>query len=151
LQESSLDIDGMIELFLRRYMHWRPLTWFDAELKTTLGVDVYQHPFPREQGFYAIEVDNVKLLVLKCELEDEVKARAISDFLQLDQFRLIRSNVSSHRSHARQYDEFKRRIRLPPWLLDEMYESKFARFFYTDQERAEFRRRWSGACNSGHS
>jgi hypothetical protein len=144
LQESTLDVDAMIALFLDHYMHWRPLTWFDAELKTTLGVDVFQHPFPREQGFNAIEVGNVRLLVLKCELDDNVKARAIADFLELGDFRLIRSNVSSDRSHARQYEQFKRQIRVPRWLLDEMYESKFARFFYTDEEIAGFRRRWSG-------
>ncbi|MBM3779475.1 MAG: hypothetical protein FJW23_14770 [Acidimicrobiia bacterium] len=144
LQESPLDIDSMIDIFIERFMHWRPLTWFDAELKTTLGLDVFQHPFPREQGFNTIAGSNVELLLLKSELDDTVKAGAIADFLGLDAFTMVRSNVSSDRSHARQYEEFKRRIRVPDWLLDDLYESKFARFFYTDEERARFRRRWSG-------
>ena len=140
--ESSLDVDQMIDLFLTRYMHWRPLTWFDAELKTTLGVDVFQQPFDCARGFAEIASDQVQLLVMKSELDDNSKARAIADFLGLDSFSIVRSNVSSNRSHATRYDEFKRRIRVPDWLLDEMYNSKYARHFYSPEERTRCRQRW---------
>jgi hypothetical protein len=56
----------------------------------------------------------------------------------------VRSNVSSNRSHALQYEKFKQQIKVPDWLLDEMYDSKYARFFYSEGERARFRTRWSG-------
>jgi hypothetical protein len=141
--DSPLDVEGMIQVFLDQYMHWRPLLWLDTELKTTLGVDVYQYPFSLQQGFAIINERNIDLLVMKCELDDAAKSRAIAQFLGLDDFKMVRSNVSSQRSHARQYEEFRRRIRVPDWLLEEMYESKYARFFYSDEERARFRARWS--------
>ena len=123
-------------------MHGRPLTWFDAELKRTLGVDVFQYPFSTEKGFAVIRSQNVDLLVLKCELDDERKGRAIADFLGLETLELVRSNVSSKRAHARKYDLFKKRIRVPDSLLDAMYDSKFSRHFYSAEELARSRIRW---------
>jgi hypothetical protein len=144
IEQSTYDIEKIIQIFLTRYMHSRPLTWFDAEVKTTLGVDVFRDPFPIARGYNIVSSDNVSLLVLKCELDDQSKARAIAEFLDLDSFEIVRSNVTGQKSHARQYAEFKRHMRVPEELLDEMYESKFARFFYSEAERARCRDRWSG-------
>jgi hypothetical protein len=144
IEESSHDIETIIQIFVQRYMHSRPLTWFDAEVKTTLGVDVFQYPFPIAKGYNIISSGNVSLLVLKCELDDQSKAGAIAEFLGLEYFEIVRSNVTGEKSHARQYAEFKQRLRVPDWLLDQMYESKYARFFYSDDERSCCRDRWSG-------
>jgi hypothetical protein len=144
IDQSDCDIDTIIQIFLDRYMHSRPLTWFDAEVKTTLGVDVFNYEFPIEQGYNIIRDGNVSLLVLKCELDDGSKARAIAEFLGLDDFEMVRSNVTGGKSHATQYAQFQQCLRIPERLLDEMYESKYARFFYSEKERSGFRDRWSG-------
>ncbi len=111
---------------------------------TNFGIDVYQTPFPVDQGYTVISEGRINLLVLRCELDDRTKARAIGDFLGLDEFEIVRSNVASDKSYAGQYAEFKRRIRIPPALLDQMYNSKFARHFYSSEERQRFRALWSG-------
>ena len=146
--QTTLTVEQMIEVFLNQYVHGRPLVWFDAELKTTLGLDVYQHAFSPEQGYATMSGCNVELLVLKSELDDATKAQAIANFLQIDTFELVRSNVSSRRSHATAYAEFKRKIRIPEALLDAMYESKYAKHFYSAEELAKFRARWSGDGSS---
>ncbi|MCA9185227.1 MAG: hypothetical protein KDA99_06390, partial [Planctomycetales bacterium] len=89
-EESSLSVEAMIELFLMQYVHGRPLTWLDAELKRMLDVDVYQYPFDLERGCAMIESGNVDLLVLKCELPDDVKAKTIAEFLKLEKLELTR-------------------------------------------------------------
>ncbi|MCA9262625.1 MAG: hypothetical protein KDA60_02205 [Planctomycetales bacterium] len=142
--ESPVDVESMIDMFLARYVHGRPLTWFDAEVKRTLGIDVFQSTFPREQGHGVFRTGNVELLVLKSELDDETKSHAIADFLGLESLTLVRSNVSSNRGHADKYAEFKQKIRIPSALLDAMYNSKYAQFFYTPDELAQFRNKWSG-------
>jgi hypothetical protein len=88
-------------------------------------------------------------LVLRCELSDEVKAGAIADFLNLEEFTIVRSNRTSDKPYAYQYDEFRRRIRLPATLLDELYESKFAKHFYSDEERRQWRTRWLTGSGPG--
>jgi hypothetical protein len=121
------------------------LTWLDAEVKTHFGIDIFQHPFPIERGYTAISHDNVSLLVLRCDLDDRTKAQAIADFIGLDKFEILRSNVASDKNYASPYSMFKQRIKLPPALLDQMYDSKFARHFFSREERELFRKRWSGA------
>ena len=139
------DIDELIGVFIEKYMHSRPLTWLDAEIKTNFGIDVYQTPFPTDQGYTVISQGRISLLVLRCELNDRKKARAIADFLGLDEFEIVRSNVASEKNYARQYAEFKQRIRMPQVLLEQMYNSKFARHFYSTEERDQLRIRWSGS------
>jgi hypothetical protein len=132
------------EIFLSEYIHTRPIIWLDAELKTTLNVDVYGHAFPKERGHVRISTEKVDLLVLKCEIDDETKSRAIADFLGLEELELVRSNVAENKSYADTYQQFKERIKIPEPLLSRMYESKYAQHFYSPEEIVRFRKRWSG-------
>jgi len=145
IELSDYDIDKLIEIFIENYMHSRPLTWLDAEIKTIFDIDVFQYPFPVDRGYTVISSGRTSLLVLRCELDDRTKAQAIADFLDLDEFEIVRTNVASEKSYASQYAEFKQHIRIPPALLDQMYNSKFARHFYSGKEREQFRARWSGS------
>lgn len=138
------DVPALRQLFLRQYNHARPLIWFDAELKATLGVDVYAHPFPQTIGHQRISTEQADVLILKSEVDDEVKSRAIADFLGLDKLELVRSNVAEDKSYAGVYGQFKRQIRLPGSLLSRMYGSRYARHFYSAAELARFRERWGG-------
>jgi hypothetical protein len=145
---SECDTDELINIFIDRYRHWRPLTWLDAEIKTCFGIDIFQYPFSIEQGYAVIKEGNTDLLVLRCELDDHKKEQAIADFLGLDEFGLVRSNVRSEKPEAQKYADFKRRLKLPPALLDLMYDSKYAKHFYSSEERDLFRERWGGESAS---
>ena len=140
---SEYDTTALVDIFVDRHMHWRPLTWLDVEVKSHFNIDIYRHPFPIEQGYTVISHENIHLLVLRCELDDRDKERAIAAFLDLDEFDIVRSNVRSEKPGGERYEEFKKRIRMPPALLDQMYDSKFARHFYSSEERDQFKRRWS--------
>lgn len=142
---ADFDIDELTRIFVDHYMHFRPLTWFDAELKRTLGIDVYQHPFPAETGYKTISSNNIDLLIVRCELDDTSKARAISDFIGLNDFEITRSNIAANKPYAARYAEFKEHLQLPEPLLDNIYMSKYARHFYTEDERKIFRAHWRGA------
>ncbi len=148
VQPVACDTDELIDVFIERYMHSRPLTWLDAEIKTHFGIDVFQLPFPIERGYTTISQDNVSLLVLRCDLDDRAKGRAIADFIGLDKFEIVRSNVASDKNYAIPYSMFKQRIKLPPPLLDQMYDSKFARHFFSKEELDLFREQWSGASST---
>ena len=144
VEPTECDTDKLIHVFIEKYMHWRPLTWLDAEVKTNFGIDIFQHPFPIEKGYTTISQGIVSLLVLRVELDDRTKAQAIADFIGLNKFEIVRSNVASEKSYASPYEEFKQRIKIPLALLDQMYDSKYARHFFSSEERDNFRERWSG-------
>jgi len=142
LPQSSHTIEQLGRIFQDRYVHSRPLTWFDAELKTTLGIDVFAHDFPRERGYERYDNGPVRLLVLKSEIDDAAKQHAIAEFLGLDGFEMVRSNITAQKQEASLYDRFKREIRFSRAFLSRMYDSKYARHFYARWELEELSARW---------
>lgn len=123
----------------------RTLDWFDRELAPSLGIDVYDHAFDPSIGYGLIESPSVRMLLLRQESLDVAPA-AIGQFLGLSHdVALDRENVGAGKEYSDLYASVLRRARLPESTLDLAYDSRFARHFYSDAEREEFRRRWSGA------
>lgn len=148
---GTLTVDELIDTFLTRYHQDTPLTWFDRELKTHFGIDAYETPFAHEEGRLIVRTERVDVLVIRLE---DFKTRlqpALAEFLGTKDIVTPPANVSEEKEYADLYSEVRRRIVFPPELLDHLYESRYARHFYTDQERTRFRARWSGEGESSQS
>ena len=52
--DADLAIQELVNTFIDKYRHPVPLTWFDVEIKQTLGIDVFEYPFPKEKGILSI-------------------------------------------------------------------------------------------------
>ena len=117
----------------------------DEEMRHATGVDVYRHPFPRDEGFLRFREGSIDVLVIKTETDDARKERALSQFLGLAELRLARSNLASEKTYARQYREFQERIRFSDAFFRTMYDSKYARHFYGDDELERHAARWHGS------
>jgi hypothetical protein len=146
---DRVSTDGLIRLFFERYSCYRPLIWFDEEMKYETGVDIYQHAFPRDRGSLAFRDGSVEVLVLKTETDDAVKEEALSEFLGIEDVRLVKSNVGAQKAYAQQYSEFKERIRFSEDFFRTMYESRYARHFYDDAEIVRFSRQWHRDTRGG--
>ncbi|MFC1812461.1 putative capsular polysaccharide synthesis family protein [Thermodesulfobacteriota bacterium] len=132
--KSHLEIKKLIEIFLSEYKHDVPLTWFDKEIKQTLGIDIYQHPFPKEKGYLTIRKDCFNLLILKLELPDTLKQEVISEFLEVNDLFLQRKNVGQEKVYSETYRKFRHLVHLPRPYLEKMLYSKYTRHFYSDSE-----------------
>jgi hypothetical protein len=141
-RQGRISTDALLELFFERYACERPLIWFDEEMRYATGVDVYRHPFPLDEGFAIFRDGSREVLVLKTETDDAVKERAVARFLGLERLALPRSNVAADKAYARQYGEFKQRVRFPEEFFRTMYDSKYARHFYGQEELARFAAGW---------
>lgn len=141
---SALEIEELVRDFIHKYNHDVPLTWFDEELRATTGIDVYQHPFPHQKGCQRIDDPPFRVLVMRHDLADEVKGSRIAEFLGLDSFHITRVNVSSSKEYAETYRAFLASIQLPEDYVDRMLSSKYARHFYSPEEREALSRRWTG-------
>src|SRR5262249_47952622 len=64
-------------------------------------------------------------------------------FLGIQEFALCNANVSENKEYNDIYKAFVRSIMLPEDYLTRMYDSDFARHFYTDAELKDFRSRWT--------
>lgn len=135
--------DTLNTLFLKTYNHHVPLTWFDDELRETLGIDVYAQPFPKEQGYIELRNGPFELLVLRTELPDAEKAFAIQQYLDLRQFEIVRENESKHKWYADLYTHFKQNLGLPQDHIDAVCAAKYTQHFYSDREIEAIRLRWA--------
>jgi hypothetical protein len=136
-------VERLGDLFLERFSgHDAPLTWFDDELKAVLGFDAYATPFPARQGYAIYESDRIDVLVLRVE-DLRVRAeQALQEFLGVERFELVDANTAEEKNYSALYRRFVETVDLPDTYLRRMYDSKYARHFYTEGERAAFRSSW---------
>lgn len=131
--------------FFDNYPHDVPDRWFDMELLSNYGIDVFATPFDRESGYQIYRSDFADLLVLKLEKLNQCSAQAFQEFLGLSDFKLTESNKAEDKSYADLYKDFRKQTTLPESYLDRMYASRVAQHFYTAEEIAAFRRKWSSS------
>lgn len=136
--------------FLDHYTHDVPDTWFDMEVKSLYGVNVFAEPFDATRGYAIYRNDFADVLVLKLERMNACAADAMRDFLGLENFRLEESNVADDKDYAALYSAFRRQASLPESYLDRMYSSRVARHFYSPEEIAAFRQKWRPRLTKTH-
>src|SRR5687767_8565754 len=86
---GAVQIDDAIQVFLDQYDHEEPLMWFDIELKSTLGVDVYATRFPKSKGYEIYRGAKVDVLILRLEDMNERAGEAFKEFLGIDSFSVV--------------------------------------------------------------
>lgn len=143
-------VEQLITLFLDSYLgesiasqhDGDPLTWFDEELKAVFDVDVYARRSPAERGYDICRSQRAEVLLIRMEDLARCAQAAFRDFLGLESVTLRRRNVGDDKDYSDVYKRFLETIRFPASYLDRLYESKYARHFYTDAELTAFRARW---------
>ena len=147
---SAARLDELRSLFLERFDehgwegHDRADEWLTGEFAPALGLDVYDMPFDPERGWAMLENDRFRVVVLRLESFQDASPDAFRQLLGLERVPLEDRNRSSNSSYGAAYRDFQARIALLPGYLARMYESRYARHFYSEEEREAFRRRWAG-------
>ena len=129
------------DIYYQTIEHDYFLDWFDIEFKTSLGIDVYKHPFDKEKGYSIIKKDNIKVLLIKIEKIDNCSP-AIKQFTGVDKFELKKQNTSDDYWYKPVYDKFKKMFIPNEEHLQKLYGSKFMKHFYTDKEIENFYKKW---------
>lgn len=141
-------VEAAVEEVRRRFLeaesvHEVPLTWFDTELKAVFGIDVYAVPFERARGYQLYENERARVLLIRLEDLRACAPAAFEEFLGLEGFTLGGDvNRASELPWAELYRSVLAAMRLPSEYLARMYDSTYARHFYSDEELKGFRRRW---------
>jgi len=139
---ASFSIEELKEIFLSKYRHKIPLRWFDNNILENFGIDVYSTPFP-ENGIQTYSHNNIMLLVMRSEINDCEKIKAIGDFLGLERFTLQNTNKGDEKDYSLTYKAFKNEVKFPPSYIGEMCESKYFNHFYGKDVIMEVRKKWS--------
>jgi hypothetical protein len=112
-------------------------------VKEVFGIDVYARPFDTGRGFDTYGEGRFSMLVLRLEDLNARFAEAVHQFLGVRKARLKTVNKAEDKWYGDLYRRFVSEVTLPDGYLDGVYGSKFARHFYTPQELAAHRWRWS--------
>jgi hypothetical protein len=116
--------------------------WFDLELGPMLGVDVYDKPFPRQQGYALYETRFVRALVYRFEGIEQLPL-ILEEFLNCKIDKVEPRNLASAKPYASQYRYVKQHLRLPAGFVAEQCASRMMRHFYSEEERHAFQAQWS--------
>ena len=126
--------------------HDFPDIWFDAELRRFFGIDVYDEPFATDRGYQIYRRDGVHVLLIRVE---DLRPRAVDafrDFLGVEIRGGLRdANIAGEKHYAAIYRQFVESVELPSPYVARMYESRYARHFYAQEELDAFRRRWTAS------
>jgi hypothetical protein len=134
----------MTGAFLNNYEHYWPLVWFEIEMLPLFGVDVYSEEFDHDKGYHIYRRPKVDLLVLRTENIDSSIGDAIYDFIGLKGVKPHLANYTTNKTRiAQMYLDFKEMSKFPKQFVDWMYNSRYARHFYSENELSNLRNRWS--------
>lgn len=121
-----------------------PLRWFDREFAPALGIDVFDRSFDTERGYEFVETPAVRVLILRQESFDAAPL-ALQTFLGTSEpIAIARQNVGAQKDYAAPYRAFLERATFSGEILQRVYESRFARHFYSADELERFEQRWRG-------
>jgi len=138
---SKLTTDELIQLFLDKNNHDTPLDWFDKNVKKYFNVDIYSD-ISLGDSAKTYHHNNVSVLVFRIDIDDAKKEKAIRNFLNLPNFTLHNRNISSQKIYNNDYNEFKKRLKLPSSYLKKMGDSKYFNHFYSKQEISKILSKW---------
>ena len=142
IQVDPENMDPLIELFFDRLVHDRPLNYFDDEINYVLGIDVFESVFPVDKGYMLYKSNNADMLLVRLGDLNRCAKTAFKEFLDIDDFTLIQANVANEKVYAPLYKEFKSKIHFPENYINQMYDSRYMRHFYSDEEINGFRKIW---------
>lgn len=116
--------------------------WYDWEIKALLGIDVFEYPFDRENGYGLIKKDNIEILILKLESLNK-NAEILGKFVGLDNLVLENANEGAKKPYAKLYQEVRDTLIIPQKVIDRYYKGNDRmNHFYTDKEKNAFLEKW---------
>ena len=147
---SSVKVEELINLFLDQFgedRHRLPLEWFQIHMLPAFGLDIYSSTFDRNKGYQIYSNEHCELLILRTEDLRNTLRPALRDFLDVDIPALASANVSADKDYAETYRAFIEQMVLPSDYLDTLYDSAYARYFYSKAEITGFRKRWEKSAS----
>jgi len=124
----------LTDLFLRLYPHNVCLEWFDTNLRTTFGLDVFSEDFPTEKKWKIYQNKSVRILIYRSDLERSAQLDIISKFVGSKIPGWTQSNISSDKDYGDLYKSFIGSVKLPEIYISVMCNSKFCRKFWSSKE-----------------
>jgi hypothetical protein len=142
-KSGRLSNQMLLDKFLRDFPHQEPLVWFDREVRDVFGLDAYVTPFSWEQGYCMLTHDPLKMLIVRVEDLNRAYQDMLEAMFAVRPEVLVNTHISSEdEDYADIYKKFLAEVSLPKDYLDSMYQSQYARHFYSPGEIDGYYKKW---------
>lgn len=141
-ESQTLSMAELIDYFLNEFQDLTPNNWFERQVHDVFGIDVYAEPFARERGYQIYENAKARLLVLRLEDLNRVAGRAMQEFLDMPDFKILPTNLAEKKKYGAVYKEFLAELRLPKEYVERTHGTRYAQQFYTPEELTASIARW---------
>jgi hypothetical protein len=120
-----------------------PSLWFDRELKSRFGVDVFAHSYDFERGWVIVSNRQVVALVTRVEDLNRSLIAGLGQFLdkELPDARVENANAGQVKWYAGTIRSVKSSYNVSPDVLDSVVRTKYFQHFY-GRETEDIRSRW---------
>lgn len=139
---AGIDPQELTRQFVERFPHAVILQWMQVEIEAMFGVDVFGTPFDHDAGFQVLRGPSSTVGILRHDRFQDRLPDFVRTLTQIDVPEVGRINDSSRKVYGDAYAVMLRDMRLPGALLDQLYDSAYARHFFTAAERTEAVERW---------
>jgi hypothetical protein len=136
--KNEKDKNELIKLFFKSENNYYTINWFDNEIKSVFGIDVYSYEFPKDKGFMVISDKNVEMFIARIEDLNSLENQ-IGNFLKIKEFKLDNTNKGENKWYSEMYDQLKSNINFPESYVKDRYNSKYMKHFYSEQEISLFK------------
>lgn len=136
---EDISVEQAIANFINTFPHDWTLNWMNEQFKKHLGVDLYKEEFNKELGFKKNDAGN-SIIIMRTDKISLLKS-VVKDNWNL----ALRKKPKKIRNKNKAGNTYKRvikKFKLPKNYLDKMYNSEFAKFFFTDKEIIDLRNKW---------
>ena len=141
------DIPRLQEIFIETCLKTQRLDyhlyWYENDFAPSLGFSVFEYPFDTEKQFSIIEHERFPTLILRTELDDYIKSKAIQTFLGGTPVTLTRENIRTEKKGGEKYNEFKETLSIPVDILDKIYAAPYVTHFFSPEEIMNLKQKWS--------
>lgn len=116
-------------------------SWFEDELEAGLGINIFDYPFNKEEGYQIIKVDECEILLYRLESMNSLE-KVFEEFLGIKDFKFAKANEAKFKWYNNSYQNFKKYVTMPQEYIDISYNNRYMKHFYTEEEILKFREKW---------
>jgi hypothetical protein len=118
--------------------------WWRNQIQLFFGRDLLSEEFDRARGWHLYHFRNISFLVIKQEAFEQVPTAMAALFgMPKELITIEHENAAADKEEVSQlYQRAKTGLRFDRATLDQIYENRWFKHFYTEEEEAAFRERW---------
>jgi hypothetical protein len=140
---EEMSVDKLIDICKGKKFDFEyTLNWFDEEFYKFTGFNIYDVEFNKKKGFEIYKHNHMDILLIKLEDLSNCFAKCLHLFSGYHFGELVKANVAKNKLISKNYNEFKQKYRENKDVLKKIYQSKFVRHFYGENEINQYVEKW---------